>query len=122
MSNVSGLEKKIAFGFSICKGYIDDTDEISPYLRILIGVVYPPIFNYEWAETVFYYRGYDFYFDGIFLDSLLTKTNEFIVIPCIDPKKYQHHFHNRGDKDMFWWYEYRDDQIINLSWGHCNEE
>ncbi len=117
-----GLKEKIAFNFSVHKGYISGTDEISPYPYLMISVVYAPKFenHAKWTDAIFYYKGYDFYFKGKYLNALFAKTGEIISIPCIDPKKYQIDMPFEGG-EMYWWYEYRNDSLINTSYGYCIE-
>lgn len=114
-----GLKNKIAFGMGI---YVD-CDSI-PSTKLAIDVVWAPKYrnHSEWTQAIFYYKDYDFYLSRYFSDEFLIKTGRFISIPCIDPKKYQHWFHSRGDKDMYWWYEYENGQLVNLCYGYCNEE
>lgn len=118
-------QEKIAFSFTVYPpdGEVSDTTLMSPYLQMLICAVYIPKFwNHAlWTSAIFYYKDYEFYFDGAFFDTLLKKTNEFVSIRCIDPKKYQSDCHFRGDIDMCWWYELRNDSIINSSYGVCTD-
>jgi len=105
--NYQGLKNKIAFSFSIRADYISGTKELSPNPYILISVIYGSRFyNYgEWTQGVFYYKGYNFYIGIIKYDIVLHKTGRSTTISCIDPRKYQFTFHNRGDEDLYWWYE-----------------
>ena len=109
------LKTKIAFSFNTCKDYISGTERFSPNPYILIGVIYSPRFyNYgEWTQGVFSYKEYNIYVDTVEYNILLHKTGRFTTISCIAPQKYQFEFHHRGDKDLYWWYEYRDGQIFN---------
>lgn len=114
-SEYQELKTKIAFSFNTCKDYISGTEKLSPNPYILIGVIYNPRFyNYgEWTQGIFNYKGYNFYVDTIEYNILLHKTGRSTTISCIAPQKYQFEFHHRGDKDLYWWYEYRDEQIFN---------
>lgn len=113
--NYQGLKNKIAFTFSIHTDYILGTTELSSNPYILISVIHNPHFyNYgERTQGVFYYKEYNFYINVIEYDILLHKTGRSITISCIDPRKYQFTFHNRGDEDLYWWYEYKNGQIFN---------
>lgn len=97
------------------KWILTDTEELSPNPYILIGVIYNPRFyNYgKWTQGIFNYKGYNFYVDTIEYGILLHKTGRSTTISCIAPQKYQFEFHHRGNKDLYWWYEYRDGQIFN---------
>lgn len=116
-----GLKTKIAFSFS----FYEKTREDSLTSELCVSAVYSPrFFNYaQWTKGVFYYKNYDFYInnDVLFLDTLMRKTNRIVSIKCIDPEKYELGMHYRGDKDMYWWYKYENDQFTNLQYGYCYE-
>lgn len=116
-----GLKDRIGFYFNIYKRYIPGTTEFSPYPNLLVNVIYAPKFenHAKWTDAVFNYKGYDFYFFGIFISDFLEKTNEFVTIRCIDPDKYQMDYLAREYEDMYWGYEYRNDSIINTVYGLC---
>lgn len=117
------LKDKIAFSIDLFarSPMIANT---SPHPNFMISVVYAPKFANHglWTEAVSYYKGYDFYLKGKFIDSLMVRTGRVVSMRCIDPQKYQFDWHFRGDKDMYWWYEYRNDSILNTSYGVCLDE
>lgn len=111
----------LAFHFSIKKEPFDGSENKKehPYLSISAIYYVPRLTYHRWTKAVFYYKGCNFYISGPFMNLFLLKTDQTTSIICIDPDKYQLEVLQRGDKDMFWGYLYKDKLLQNICYGRC---
>lgn len=117
----NGLKHKMAFLLGVHKKKFYATEEDRRFPWMSVSVFYDPRYSgYSNTLGVFYYRNYDFYIIGSFIDLLFKETGQYVPISCIKPDKFQFEFHNRGDMDMYWWYQYIDKKFVIRQYGYCH--
>lgn len=107
---------KTTFLFSTYAG-ISATGEIHPNPYVLINILNKPRFYiYGGCLGVFSYKKYNFYIADLTYDVLVYKTRHTKTVSYIDPEKYDSEPLDIIDKDLDWWYEYKDGEMINRSY------
>ena len=116
-----GRKQKITFSFSIERKSILESKEEYTYPHLCISVRYyiSSLCDYRWTEGMFDYKGYEFYVNSHFDNAFLKKTGQTTSVACIDPEKYQSDALYRGDRDMYWWYQYKHETLLNTQHGYC---
>ena len=114
-------KEKVFFFFCIEDGSYSDPEEKwgNPHIGIFVNYYLFRFSDFRSTLGVFGYKGYDFYIDEIFANILLKKTDRTITITCVTPEKYHFDPLYRGDGDMYWWYGYKHESLINIQYGRC---
>ncbi|RGN34336.1 hypothetical protein [Bacteroides oleiciplenus] len=110
-----------SFYFSLRKEPIYGLENKKEYPYLSISAIYyvPRLTYHRRTKAVFYYKGCNFYISGSFMTPFLLQTDRTTSIKCIDPDKYQFEVLQRGDKDMFWGYLYKNNVLHNICYGRC---
>lgn len=114
-------KEKVSFSFGVTKGSFLGPEEEwgNPLVGISVNYYTSRLTDYRWTIGVFYYNGYAFYIDDLLTTPLLKKTKKEVLLECIAPEKYQYDILFRGDRDMYWWYRYKQGNLVNIGYGHC---
>lgn len=123
-SEYQELKDKIAFSFGVYGEMMSYSEELEGYAKlaspeVYISVLYPKFYNLDRSVGVFYYQGYNYYITNLYDDTYFKKTSEVVIVRYIDPEKWQSAIHDRGDRDMYWWYGYKNESLVNIQYGRC---
>ena len=90
----------------------------SCWLKVNISPFNKKYFSYILKRQLFYYKGYTFSYNGIFLNTYFTKINSFIKYKVKDPKALQYNYDERGYIGG-WEYVLINDSLKCISYGFC---
>lgn len=115
--------EKVFFFFNISNGNTsgpkDEWD--NPLVGISVNYYLFRLSDFRSTQGVFYYKGYDFFVDDMFVEILLRKMDKTVSITCVAPEKYKFDILYRGDTDMYWIYRYQHGTLVNVQHGYCPE-
>ncbi|NDV84878.1 hypothetical protein D0T87_23320 [Bacteroides sp. 51] len=90
------------------------------YPLVTISIVkYTWCYNTARDNAIFFHKGYNFYYEGGFIDAFFEKTSEFVQFKGVDMDKYTSDF-TLNTPGFYWRYILKKKRLQNIGYNNCN--